>query len=357
MMLFQRHYFYELLRNLLSTVVLLSLVVMLVMSAMIINRVEGLTLGLFARSLPIFAANELWITLPLSVLVSVILTYGRAAADREIDGLRACGIRPVHLYTPALVFGALVSLAQSYAADHWMPLVERSQQRILKQEDVQEIFRGKLRGGEPVRLADGKILSVEGFDEQGHPVGMRIQGYDEDTGDLTLEVYARSGRVRIDEARRRIELVLLDSTTVVGMFPEGKEVSFSRPLPGEDVEMRKRDWTTTQLLAWLQREPPVREPYHAYLLEGEIHARLSASAAPLLFVLLGLPVALLFRKSDRVEAFLIAFLLTLFVYYPTHKLSEAMLEEARLGPIAAAWIGSAVLLLVALGLTWRAFRR
>jgi len=356
MMLFQRHYLYELLRNLLSTVVLLSLVVMLVMSAMIINRVEGLTMGLFARSLPIFAANELWITLPLSVLVSVILTYGRAAADREIDGLRACGVRPVHLYTPALVFGALVSLGQSYAADHWMPLVERSQQRILKQEDVQEIFRSKLAGGEPVRLQDDTILSVEGFDEEGHPVGMRIQSFD-DAGTLTLDVYARTGRLRIDEARRRLELVLVDSRTFVGTFPTGREVSISRPLPGETIEMRRRDWTTTQLLAWLGRGERARLPYHPHLIEGEVHQRLAASAAPLLFVLLGLPVALLFRRSDRVEAFLVAFLLTLFVYYPTHKLSEAMLEEAGMGPIAAAWIGSVVLVLVAAVLTWRAFRR
>src|SRR6185436_6600448 len=67
------------------------------------------------RALPIQAATQLDVILPIAVLVSVVLTYGRAAADNEVDTLRASGVHPLHVMTPGLLFGALASLAAAGA--------------------------------------------------------------------------------------------------------------------------------------------------------------------------------------------------------------------------------------------------
>jgi lipopolysaccharide export system permease protein len=70
------------------------------------------------------------------------------------------------------------------------------------------------------------------------------------------------------------------------------------------------------------------------------------------FVLLGYPVALRFRRSDRVGAFLVAFLLALVLYYPSVKVSDGLAMSGAVAPEVAAWLGHG-LLLVASFLIWR----
>ncbi|HYN64307.1 MAG TPA: LptF/LptG family permease, partial [Candidatus Limnocylindrales bacterium] len=89
----------------------------------------------------------------------------------------------------------------------------------------------------------------------------------------------------------------------------------------------------------------------------ESHMRLSDSAAALIFVLLGLPVSLLWRRYDRTGAFLVAFLLALFLYYPSQQISFALARMDALSPLVAAWSGNVLLLVLSLGLMWRVFRR
>jgi len=74
-------------------------------------------------------------------------------------------------------------------------------------------------------------------------------------------------------------------------------------------------------------------------------------------VILGLPVALRFRRHDRIGAFLVAFLLALFLYYPSQRVSRVMAEEGILPAVVASWSGHAFLVLVSLGLSWRVLRR
>jgi lipopolysaccharide export LptBFGC system permease protein LptF len=82
--------------------------------------------------------------------------------------------------------------------------------------------------------------------------------------------------------------------------------------------------------------------------EGRIQERFARAASPLAFLLLGFPLALVFRSGNRMIAFLLATLIGLFVYYPTDKLADTMLDQHLVGPITACWSGNA--LIAAIGL-------
>ncbi|HEU4719821.1 MAG TPA: LptF/LptG family permease [Gemmatimonadaceae bacterium] len=60
----------------------------------------------FALSIPFTIA----LTLPMSVLVAVLYAFSRLAAENEVTALKASGVSPWRLVTPALVWGFLMSV-------------------------------------------------------------------------------------------------------------------------------------------------------------------------------------------------------------------------------------------------------
>ena len=357
MMLFQRRLFLELLRNTLSTSLVLLAVLMLVVCIQVVHSAPGLSLAVLLRALPIQAAAQLDVVLPIAVLVSVVMTYGRAAADNEIDTLRASGVHPVHVVVPALVFGALCACLLLLGLDYGKPLARRLQIKLFRGEDLAGVIRHKLEAGEPVELEGGRtVIAAEGFDEQGRAQRMSVQLYDADH-DLEVALVANEAEIRVDSEKAEIEITFRDFETIKGPVFAGDEFRITRQLQKDIKDLDERTLTTPQLLAWSLRG---RDPSPSWSARDgliEAHMRLSDASAALVFVLLGLPVALLWRRQDRTGAFLVAFLLALFLYYPSQQVSFALARLDALSPALAAWSGNVLLLALSGGLMWRVFRR
>jgi lipopolysaccharide export system permease protein len=355
MMLFQRRLFLELMGNAVTTLLLLMGVLLLVSSAQVINSVDGLSLGVFLKMLPMFMGVTVDIVFPIAVLVAVVLTYGRAAADNEVDTLRASGIHPFHLLLPGLVFGALMSVLMLVAMDDAQPHASRSKRRITKIVDPGAVIAQKLASGEPEELADGIWVAPAAIDSHGVAHDMRIQWVAED-GLVIQEIVAEaeSTKVFVDPQRSKLVLKLGRFRTVVGDqldgLNEGTEIT--RSLHRDFGDLNIFSLTTAQLFAWLQREPGQRGRLKELSVKTEVAMRSSSAAACLVFVLLGFPVALRFRRSDRVGAFLVAFILALILYYPSVKVSQAVSMSGSVSPSLAVWFGHG-LLLIASFLIWR----
>jgi lipopolysaccharide export LptBFGC system permease protein LptF len=355
MMLFQRRIFLELMGNALTTVVLLMAVLLLVTSVQVISSVDGLSLGMFMKTLPVFMGVTVNIVMPIAVLVAVVLTYGRAASDNEIDTLRASGIHPFHVLVPGLVFGALMSVLMLMAMDDGRPHAARFKRRITKVVDPGALIAQKLASGEPEELADGIWVAPASVDSNGVKHDMRIQWAASD-GQIIQEIVAEddSTEVFVDPQRDKLVLKLGRFRTVVGDrldgLNEGTEIM--RSLHREFGDLSIDSMTTAQLLAWMERKPGKRGRFKEKAVQAEVAMRTSAAAACLMFVLLGYPVALRFRRSDRVGAFLVAFLLALFLYYPSVKVSSALATSGAVPPNVAAWLGHTLLLLASI-LIWR----
>jgi len=258
---------------------------------------------------------------------------------------------------PGLVFGALCALLLLLGLDYGKPLVKRLQLRLVRGEDIAAFIHNKLTAGEPVELEGGRtVLDADGFDSEGRALRMRVQLYD-DQHNLQSALTAEQAEIRVDSERGEIEITFRDFQTIKGPRFEGQEFVITRQLPRDIKDLDAKYLTTPQLLAWADRG---RDPSPATTAREaliETHMRLSNAGAALVFVLLGLPVALLWRRHDRTGAFLVAFLLALFLYYPSQQISFALAKLDALSPALAAWSGNVLLLLLSLGLMWRVFRR
>src|SRR6195952_4969713 len=60
----------------------------------------------FLLSIPFTVA----LTLPMSVLVAVLYAFSRLASENEVTALKASGVSPWRLVTPAIAWGVVMSL-------------------------------------------------------------------------------------------------------------------------------------------------------------------------------------------------------------------------------------------------------
>jgi len=83
--------------SLLSSVLLAWVVLTFVLAVGLMIRVtgliiQGLPIHVIGRYLAIGIPETLNLTIPMAILVSTLLVFGRLSADSEIAAMRACGI-------------------------------------------------------------------------------------------------------------------------------------------------------------------------------------------------------------------------------------------------------------------------
>ncbi len=355
MMLFQRRYLLELLWNSISTLLVLLAVLMVISVAEVVGTLDKISLLNVLRTLPIFSATALHLIVPVSVLVSIVVTYGRATGDNEVDALRASGVHPVHLFLPGLIFGALASVLMLVTLDYAEPWAERASRRIKHDVDFASVLAQRLTAREPVHIGR-LLLSARGVDEDGTPVDVRVQQFDL-KGLLEREIVAKQGELFIDDETSEILLRLHDWRVVRGDAAAGESMDLSVPMDDEDANLKLDHMTTPQLVAWLDRAPDERARFKQDEVIGAIHGRMARAATCIVFVLVGLPVAVLMRRKDRIGAYLVAFILALFVYYPALVISNELVDEGLAPPVLASWSCPALLGLLGLVLSFRVVRR
>ncbi|MDZ4082996.1 MAG: LptF/LptG family permease, partial [Bdellovibrionales bacterium] len=72
--------------------------------------IHGVKLSTVLEMMGYLSTSFLAILFPMSLIFTVILTYGRLSADSEIVALRASGLSMVSIATPAIILSGLVCL-------------------------------------------------------------------------------------------------------------------------------------------------------------------------------------------------------------------------------------------------------
>lgn len=360
MPIFQRQLLTELIINALVTFAVITLIFLVGGSLQTLHKSDFLTLPLFVRLVLFFVGTNLDKTLPMTVLIAVVLTFGRAAAENEINTMRASG---VHLYTafaPALLFGLIGSATVLHVNDRIAPIMEFTKKDVIESGLDSAVAALMDHGGNGIELSKDLQVIWRSVDEQNRLLDVRIKRYargDDDGRPLSDEIMASSARLETDTKRGILYLNCEGVKTLHGEFQQAAAGSLRYPIPLRDEVREKKlsHHTFEELIAAKDRRydgaPKPRK------IVSEFHQRLAGAGACLLFVLIGVPLAIIFRQSNRMVAFLIAFLIALVVFYPTFILGDLLAEETDLPPVLAIWSGSIVLLLLGLGLTWVVLRR
>lgn len=359
--IFQRSLLKELLQNALLTFAVITLIFLIGGSLRVLHQSEFVTLGTFLRAVAFFVGTNLDKTLPMTVLISVVLTYGRASAENDLNTMRASGIHLYTVWVPAILFGLVASALVLHVNDRIAPRLSFTKSALLEAGFDSVIESMMDRGGNAIALSKDIHVIWRGVDELDRLRDVRIKIYskgdEDDARPLKDEIMAETARLEPDKRRGLLRIHCNNVRFLYGNNEgaEMVEITYSIPLRDEVTEKKPSHHTLDELVqAEGRRYDGAPKPRK---IETEFHKRVAGAFACILFVLIGMPLAVVFRHGNRMVAFLIAFLIAIVVYYPTFILGEVLADETDLSPFLAIWSGSIALFVLGVGLTVVIFRR
>jgi len=299
----------------------------------------GNTLMLFLFISPSF----LILTIPMSVLLATLLSFGRLSSDSEITAFKASGMSLYQLFIPVSVFSVLAYLLTSFLVFYGLPwgnrgfkatlyLISQSKADIeIKERVFNDAFDGLVvyvdkvpiqgRKMEGILIYDerdkGKLSTIfaqEGFliqNQKSQEVILRLQ-----RGDIhRLEPQSNTfQRVQFDAYDLRLELAK-------ALFAIGKKLKEHEMSIGdlrEKIEaMNKRGEDTTSQ-------------------KVELHKRYAIPFSCIVFGLIGLPLGIQPRRSGRSYGFVFSILI-LLAYYTCLIVFEIFAVRKMLPPYVAGW--------------------
>ena len=350
-----RYYLQELAANFLLTFGVLFAVALLVAVARWTYHSAGLDPLLVVKAMLLWSVDPLPHLVPVAAMIAVVLTYGRAAADREILAVRMGGVHIYQVLLPAAFMGIMLASLNGWLLHNVIPTVYYRKHRMVA--DVASQFFSKTN---PVN----NLISFSGFrmlwrkKEMGRFkdvwVDLRKSGICGHADEVWMEP-PKSGKVRVFFKRFRGQSggVEIDEKTQVFQADAEEldvQVDVGTLFLGRRRRVRYHDMTTAQLVAEI-RTGRIFNPAKA---RRRIHFRMCHSLAAFLFALIGAPIGILFRRGGRMAAFGLSFF-PILGYYALAYLGEAM-AVAGGDPVFTGWLPGIALGLLALGLNIKVMR-
>jgi LPS export ABC transporter permease LptF/LPS export ABC transporter permease LptG len=319
-------------------------------------RVPLGTVALLATSV---LPNVLVFTLPMALLTGTLIGFSRMGSDSELTAMRAAGAGTWKMLWPALLAGALLTLASLYVNLTLAPESARSLRRM-----GNYVLLYKLDSPVEPRSFNtdipGNVIYIRNGDKS-QGLWESVFLYRKAQNGSTMVVTARSGR--IDSSGEQSELVL--SEAVLLTLPvnsaggQGEYITehldqlrivldtgrkaILKNLKKEELEPKpnEMDWGELSQYAASQTGAEEREA------RTLMHKRLALSVTPLVFAFLGGTLGLRIRKGGRGIGVLLS-VVSMLAYYLVTLAGEQMARAGTVSPFIGAWLASLTTVVFAL---------
>lgn len=308
---------------------------------------KGVAVPVVLRVMATLLPQALALAIPASLLVGLLVAFGRLSADREFVAMQACGVGLGRLLRPV----AIVALF-GWAATSYVMLVALPNANQTFREITFGIVAARAEGEVKPRVFFDSFPNLMLFVRDVPPTG----GWDDvfiadDRPGQTPAIYlARRGRVALDPAKRTVELLLEDGSRHTASQDGKYEVAeFGRAVVSIDPESvfprrgpQKEDNEMT--IAELQARATALEaeglPSHNQRMA--IHRKFAFPVACLVFGLIGLALGATNRRDGKLGSFVFG-LGVIFVYYVPLYLGPALAKGRLVSPWLAVWFPNILL--------------
>jgi lipopolysaccharide export system permease protein len=185
-------------------------------SLMILNFISRQFGELVGKGLPASVIGEFFLlsipftvalTLPMSVLVAVLYAFSRLAAENEVTALKASGVSPWRIVTPALAAGLVMTVFLLAFNDQVLPRANHQLKTL--QDDISQTKPTFLLKPQVVNaLQEGRFYLKAGQIDQGSSVMREVVIYDLSDPVRRRTIIADSGTVALAQNGRDLEMVL-----------------------------------------------------------------------------------------------------------------------------------------------------
>ena len=369
---------------------------------------KGLATEVFVEFFVLSLPANIALTLPMSVLVAVLYTFSQFAAENEITALKASGIDLRRMTLPLLIAAAFIAGGMVWFNDQVLP-ASNYRWRMLMMDVAQTspllAFKEQVvnpipapGGGVSYYLQASRIM-------QGSNRMRDVAIYDVSNPESSRTIYADSAWVALNSRRTDLVLTLFDGhiRQVDTAQPESfQRIGFKRQtmtIAGISQQMQRstgdsyrtdRDMTVAMMdakmdtmrseLAALRKAAATTTPQEARVAmetldretnydqarisslrmsireyQVEVHKKFAIATATLVFVLIGVPLALRFPRGG-VGMVIGASLLIFSIYYVGLIGGESLADEGWMTPALAMWQTNVVFGTLGLFGMWRVGR-
>lgn len=324
-------------------------------TAVAVHKLPGLEILLVLRYIPLVLAGFVPYVLPLAFLLAVVSTYGRLAADNEWTAIRMSGRNPLSMFLPGVAFAALLGVATLWLLGDQLPRV-RVQQNVYLKTASTGAFRHVPPGLTGFTIGDFYVTAAarDGDDFLGAfvyiPSGSRA-------GEEAKTILADRVRFSADEDS------VYASFSNAHMNVDGQELSLGSPVVRIDLSRlndvdtkheRLRYWTSERIRTSLAAGTV--DPDKVEEFRYELNYRRALATTCLMFLFLGAPTALLFRRGTQLAALAIAVGYALVYYLLSMRVGKLLANAHIVAPEPAAWAVIALGFAGGAWLTWKALR-
>lgn len=311
----------------------------------------GTVLALVLAVLPAMMA----LTVPMAVLLSLLVGFGRMTADNEFVAMKCCGVSLRPLMGLLLGLGALLTAVMLLFDDTVLPWAnyqyrtiyfdivrQRSAVLIEKPPQVISDFEGYSFFVGRREAATGLLGNVVVFD---------VSKPQED--DVPPVIVSDHGRLETDPVTRRVVLKLMQGA--MHRLPKKEPGQYSRlgfnvcdidldihralSQRGDQVDKGSREMRLSEIYETIQKEKAAGKDVRGWW--AEFWLKIAIPFACLAFVMVGMPLSLMFRRAGQAIGFFVGATL-LFLYNVFLEAGDALGERGIVNPHLAVWLGDLV---------------
>ena len=283
-------------------------------------------------------------TIPMGVLLSTVMTLNRLSLSSEITVMRACGIGLNRIAKPIFIFAIVMALSSFFINETLVPVMNRQSKDLalwaLGQKNIPDgkknfVFKEISSGGNLKRLfyvgsCEKKTLhNVTVLDNSKDGTIQVLQAREGKTSPKGWE-FEKGAAYTIANDGQVLNTTLFDTSIV----------QFGLDLTKEMNKNLAKEMNFVGLLKHLSNPDLSEQDRQVYT--TELFDKIALPVTTLVFVLLGVPLAITPPRVRYNRGFLFSILI-IFAYYLVRALSLSFGETGSLAPFIAAWLPNIVL--------------
>jgi lipopolysaccharide export LptBFGC system permease protein LptF len=300
-------------------------------------------LKFIAYIMPLVMANGI----PVAILVSIMLIFGRMSADSEITAMRACGISILQIISPIILIVFILTCICFYLRMDVVPYTTWQAGSFIKKVVVDQPL-SIFVPGRPIRYEE---FMIQIDDKVGKNGVKNIQVFRmADKGrKVSQDITAPMGKITVDKEKQILNIVLNNAAIAIyndeGIptrtfskeltFPIDYGKKFNEIRIAKDVD----DLSFDELFGRAVLHKKIGKDNTR--VEIELNQRFALALAPIAFMLLGMPLAIrTSRRETSVGLFLSVILAG--VYYSLVMIFKALDQYPQYHPQVLLWIPNIV---------------
>ncbi|MEK7357622.1 MAG: LptF/LptG family permease [Bdellovibrionota bacterium] len=323
--------------------------------------VHGVKLTTIAEMAGYMATSFLPILFPMSLLLTVLLTYGRLSADAEVVAFRAIGLNTGYIIAPAIILAVAVLVLSLQTSYHIAPWGNRQFESLIsklgsmkpgvaiKEGTFSEGFFDLVVYANKVDSSDGHLEQVFIFDERNQkaPVtvisrrGLLVQDKDHPGHRASLRLM--DGDIHSSAEGRHTKI---DFTTY--------EIFFNEALKQESNSKSPQSMTIEELGQLLQDPKLAKE--QRLEVETERHKRTALGFACLVFGAIGAGIGTVSNRRNAKSGGTVIALALIVTYYILFVTAEGFARKGEVVPWLVMWVPNGLFSVAALWVLRRSWR-